>query len=102
MSDSNTINESAGSGDIVFNLGRNINFQEKRQQMSDGSFRFFLPDGREALTISPAGDFLVYGRPVTNDQEVYETFRAFMECARIENAAQDVAVNVPSPESEAI
>lgn len=99
MSDSNIINEDAGPGDIVFRVGRNTSFQEKRQQMPDGSFRFFLPDGREVLTISPAGDFLVYGHLVTNDLVVYETFRAIMECARMENAAQGAVVNAFRPES---
>lgn len=80
-----TVSENLPPGDCVFMVGRNTDLSAKCRELPRGYFRFFLPDGREVLTISPTGDFLVYGNLVANDLEVYETFKAFMECARIEH-----------------
>jgi len=85
LQEADTASENLPPGDCIFMVGRNTDLSAKRREMPGGSFRFFLPDGREALTISPTGDFLVHGNPVANDLEVYETFKAFMECARIEH-----------------
>ena len=90
LQETDTISVNHPPGDIRFVLGLNTDLTDVQRTLPEGSFRFFLPDGREVLTITPTGAFLVYGEIITNDLEVYETFKAFLECARISSSGNSI------------
>ncbi len=49
----------------------------------DGDFIFKLADGREMMRITGHGIFIVEGREVTQDMEVYQAFRTWFFGARV-------------------
>lgn len=85
--------ETGKDGDLVIQSGYGC--EDKTGQIAhgyEGSIRFKVGD-HEVLTILPGGEFLVNGRFITNDRDVHEAFKAFIDGSKAYNKGFDQIIS---------
>ena len=70
--------KSGNGGDIVFTTGQPGRGGRRRGHAGDVVFKIGGDDGVEMLRLRHNGQFLVRGRVVETDREVYSAFRAWL------------------------